>query len=118
MVCGHRSAFRAVYTDPKDVTAFQAKTATQLKRALKDSIEDYLDFCHERDEGPNKPFSGNFPVRTTPAVHHFLFTLSKAKNTSMSKIIEEILKDRFGEISNENLAPKIVKDIFKKNASL
>ncbi len=41
----------------KDVLTFQGKTANELKKAFKNSIEDYLDFCKELNQEPDKPFS-------------------------------------------------------------
>lgn len=33
----------------KDVITFQGKTAQELKQAFKDSMEDYLQWCKERE---------------------------------------------------------------------
>lgn len=33
--------------DVRDVTTFQAQSVNELKKAFRDSIDDYLDFCHE-----------------------------------------------------------------------
>jgi predicted HicB family RNase H-like nuclease len=32
----------------------------KLEKAFRDSVDDYLDFCAERGEEPDKPFSGRF----------------------------------------------------------
>ena len=106
--------FHGEVVNTRDVITFQAKTASQLRKALKESVEDYLSFCTERGEAPNKPFSGNFPVRTSPNVHHLLYAISKAKNTSMSKIIEELVKEKFGEGSDATFDPATVKSILEK----
>jgi predicted HicB family RNase H-like nuclease len=47
----------------KDVITFQGESVKELEQAFKDSINDYLEFCHERGEGPEKTFSGNIRVR-------------------------------------------------------
>jgi predicted HicB family RNase H-like nuclease len=39
-----------------DVITFQGKFVTELKRAFAASVEDYLAFCNERGEQPEKPF--------------------------------------------------------------
>ena len=43
----------------RDVITFQGASVTELKDALKDSVEDYLAFCKERGEEPEKPFPAN-----------------------------------------------------------
>ena len=42
---------------------------TKVQKAFEDSVEDYLAFCAERGEEPDKPFSGRFAVRLSPEQH-------------------------------------------------
>ena len=53
----------------RDVITFQGKTVDELRKAFEDSVEDYLAFCAERVEEPDKPFSGRFTVRLSPEQH-------------------------------------------------
>src|ERR1043166_2625443 len=53
----------------RDVITFEGRSIDELKLALADSIEDYLDFCRDRGEEPEKPLSGKFVVRLEPALH-------------------------------------------------
>jgi predicted HicB family RNase H-like nuclease len=39
----------------RDVITFQGKTVDELRKAFEDSVEDYLAFCAERGEEPDKP---------------------------------------------------------------
>ena len=48
----------------KDVITFQGESVKELEQAFKDSINDYLEFCQERGENPEKTFSGS--VHTKP----------------------------------------------------
>ncbi|OQY30214.1 MAG: antitoxin HicB [Candidatus Cloacimonetes bacterium 4572_55] len=50
----------------RDVVTFQGKSVTELRQAFQGSVEDYLDFCTERGEEPDKPFTGRFTVSLTP----------------------------------------------------
>ena len=74
-----------------DVITFQGKSITELRKALKDSVEDYLDFCKERGEDPEKPFSGHFIVRTTPEIHQKIYHAAKKSGKSLNAWIEEKL---------------------------
>jgi predicted HicB family RNase H-like nuclease len=47
----------------RDVIIFEGKTVAEIKKAFRDSVDDYLDFCAQRGESPEKPFSGKFAVR-------------------------------------------------------
>jgi hypothetical protein len=39
----------------RDVITFQGYTEQDFKQAFRDSVDDYLDFCKERGEEPEKP---------------------------------------------------------------
>ena len=46
-----------------------AKVVAGLKKAFKESVEDYLAYCASRGEEPDKPFSGQFLTRIPPELH-------------------------------------------------
>ena len=53
---------------------FQGQSVAELKKAFRESVEDYLDFCASRGEEPGKPFSGHFVTRVSPDLHRQLKT--------------------------------------------
>jgi predicted HicB family RNase H-like nuclease len=83
--------FHGEVVNTRDVITFQGTTVAQLKKALRDSVEDYLTFCKERGEAPDKPFSGNFIVRIPPNLHRQLYTQAKKAGKSLNALIEERL---------------------------
>jgi predicted HicB family RNase H-like nuclease len=52
--------FHGEVVDLRDVITFQGRSVSELKKAFAGSVEDYLAFCKERGEDPEKPFSGQF----------------------------------------------------------
>ena len=42
----------------RDVVTFQGQSVTELEAAFKASVDDYLAFCRDRGEEPDKPCSG------------------------------------------------------------
>ena len=52
-----------------DVITFQGRSIDELKQALADSVEDYLEFCAQKGKIAEKPYSGRFNVRIAPEVH-------------------------------------------------
>ena len=38
----------------RDVITFEGKTVAELRKAFRDSVDDYLEFCAERKEVPRK----------------------------------------------------------------
>ena len=64
----------------KDVSTFQGTSVKELEKAFKDSIDDYLAWCKEGGEQPEKTFSGNSRLRISPDLHAKL-----AQNASLKR---------------------------------
>ena len=84
--------FHGEVADLRDVITFQGKSVAELKKALAGSIEDYLTFCKERDEEPEKPFSGQFVVRTEPSLHKDVSMAARRAGVSLNKWIAATLE--------------------------
>lgn len=67
-----------------DVVTFQGETAHELKQAFIDSVDDYLAFCAERNEAPEKPFSGKLNLRLAPELHRDAYLAAKRKHQSLN----------------------------------
>ncbi|KIC76528.1 HicB family protein [Neochlamydia sp. TUME1] len=76
----------------RDVITFQGKTVDELEQAFKDSVQDYLAFCAERKEEPEKPFSGKFNLRLSPELHAKLSVQAKLNHMSLNSYISTVLK--------------------------
>jgi predicted HicB family RNase H-like nuclease len=76
----------------RDVITFQGESVAEVTRAFHDSVDDYLEFCAERGESPEKPYSGQFVLRLDPSLHRELANLAQAQSTSLNALIEDVLK--------------------------
>lgn len=83
--------FHGEVINTKDVITFQGKSVKELKRAFKESINDYLEFCAKKGEKPEKPYSGNLVIRIDPELHKKLAIQAKKKKKSLNAFIEERL---------------------------
>ncbi len=77
--------------DTRDVITFQGTTVDELEGAFRESIDDYLEFCAERGETPDKPFSGRLMVRLSPDLHRRLFIEAKRLRKSLNQVISDRL---------------------------
>jgi len=77
----------------RDVITFQGDCVEDLRRAFKDSVEDYLDFCKERGENPEKPFSGKFVLRVDPELHQEISQRAQADHISLNQWINSRLEE-------------------------
>jgi predicted HicB family RNase H-like nuclease len=84
--------FHGEVLDTRDVITFQGQTVAELKRAFKESIDDYLAFCKQRGEEPNKPFSGHFLTRITPELHRLANLAASTSGKSLNSWVAEQLE--------------------------
>lgn len=77
----------------RDVITFEGASVKELKKAFKDSVEDYLAFCAERNEAPDKPFSGKFNLRLDPELHKKAFVFAKKKRLSLNQLVMEAVRN-------------------------
>ena len=89
--------FHGEVINTRDVITFQGKSVSELKKALRDSMEDYLEFCQERGEEPDRPFSGKFVVRIPPNVHREAFFRAKSAGKSLNAWIREVIEKKLDE---------------------
>jgi len=91
--------FHGEVVNIRDVITFQGKSTDELKQAFKDSIEDYLEFCGELGEAPEKPFSGRFTINLPPELHRkVIFEIEKSgKNVEnwVAEIFEQAVSKKW-----------------------
>ncbi len=83
--------FHGAVINTRDVITFYGRSVAELKKEFKASVEDYLEFCQSRGEEPDRPFSGNFVVRISPALHQRLYSNAKKSGKSLNSLVEEKL---------------------------
>lgn len=68
----------------RDVVTFEGRTFAEVKRAFRESVDDYLAFCAERREEPDRPYSGKVPLRLDPELHRKAAARAKAEGVSLN----------------------------------
>jgi predicted HicB family RNase H-like nuclease len=89
---GDAEIFHGEVMNLRDVITFQGASVEELKTAFAESIDDYLAFCRERNEEPEKPFSGQFVVRVDPPLHRALAAAAKQAGMSLNKWVSTTLE--------------------------
>ena len=79
--------FSGQVTGLRDVITFEGGTFAEVEQAFRDSIDDYLAFCAERGEAPDRPFSGRIPLRIDPEVHRRVAARAQAEGVSLNQWI-------------------------------
>ncbi len=84
--------FHGEIINTRDVITFQGKSVDEIENAFRESIDDYLEFCQERGEQPEKPFSGKFVLRMSPNLHQKIYVRASQDGKSLNKWVVEKLE--------------------------
>ena len=71
-----------------DSISFEGNTVKELKKDFKDAIDDYLNFCKEVGDEPEKQCKGSLNVRLGVELHTKAKMKSIEKNISINELIK------------------------------
>lgn len=80
----------------RDGITFAGSSVDELKRELEASVDDYLAWCRERGEEPEKPFSGTFLVRADPDLHRAVAVAAARARKSVNAWVTDTLREAAG----------------------
>jgi predicted HicB family RNase H-like nuclease len=86
-----------------DLITYEGNTIEELEKSFKEMVDDYLETCKLIGKEPQKAYSGNFNIRTTPEIHQALAEIAKIKNISLNKLIVSIFNNFVEDIKNKNV---------------
>lgn len=95
---GEAGLFHGEVINTRDVITFQGKSVHELKQAFRASVDDYLAFCQERGEEPDKPFSGQFLTRIPPDLHRQVNLAASLSGKSLNAWVSEQLQKAVARI--------------------
>jgi predicted HicB family RNase H-like nuclease len=90
------NVFHGEVINTRDVVTFQGKSTEELKKAFADSVEDYLAFCKERGEEPDKPFTVRLTVHLSPDQHKKVIMAAEKVGKNVDSWIAETLAQAAG----------------------
>jgi predicted HicB family RNase H-like nuclease len=90
--------FHGEIINTRDVITFQGESVSELTKAFRDSIDDYLAFCDERGEAPEKPYSGQFVARISPELHRQASVAARLSGKSLNAWVIEQLHGAVGHL--------------------
>lgn len=76
----------------RDVITFEGNSVQEIRQAFRESVDDYLEFCAQRNETPEKPFSGKFVVRLPADLHRKAFIQARLANKSLNGWVADVLQ--------------------------
>ncbi len=82
----------------RDVITFEGESVEKVQKAFHESVDDYLAFCAERGESPEKPFSGRFVVRLPAELHRKAYIQAKLADKSLNSWVNEVIESALREV--------------------
>lgn len=76
----------------RDGIDFQADNVADLRKEFHASVDDYLEWCAELGEEPEKPFSGKFVVRIDPTLHRDAAIAAVRDGVSLNEWVKKSLE--------------------------
>ena len=89
-------AFHGRVVGLQDVVTFQGRSVEELKTEMAESVEDYLELCAEVGKDPERPYRGEFLVRTTPEVHRAAAVAAESEGMSLNAWVEATIATTVG----------------------
>lgn len=77
----------------RDVVTFQGQSVEEVEKAFRESVDDYLAFCAQRGENPDKPCSGKFVLRIDQNLHRQMNALAGAEGASLNGWVAQRLQE-------------------------
>lgn len=78
--------------DTRDVITFQGRSVDEVEAAFRESVDDYLAFCAERGESPDRPFSGRIMLRLPSDLHREAHIRAQREGKSLNQFVAERLR--------------------------
>jgi predicted HicB family RNase H-like nuclease len=86
--------FHGDVVNTRDIITFQGKSVDEIEKAFRESIDDYLSWCEQDGINPEKPYSGKFNLRLSPALHKEVAVTAKKLKLSLNSFVEKALLDQ------------------------
>ena len=85
-------SFHGTVINTNDVITFYGSSVAELREEMRNSVDEYLEFCREKGREPEKPFSGKLMIRTSPELHRRIVLEAARHRVSMNAYVQEILE--------------------------
>ena len=76
--------FHGEVVNTRDVITFQGRSVDEIRTAFKDSVDEYLKFCAELGEEPERPYSGKIALRIPSSLHRTASSAARAEGKSLN----------------------------------
>ncbi len=84
--------FHGTVINTQDVITFYGASVTELREEMQKSLEVYFEVCEEQGKAPDKPFSGELTIQTSPELYGRIAMNAARSQLEIDVYIQEILE--------------------------
>ena len=74
-----------------DLVTFESDNLLEIESEFHKAVDDYLNFCDDIGQEPDKEYKGSFNVRITPELHKRLVEISFFNDESLNNSVEKAI---------------------------
>lgn len=71
-----------------DLVVFEGRSVAELKKALKEAVEDYIETCKAVNKEPDRTYKGSFNVRLSAHLHRKAARIAAQKNLTLNEFMK------------------------------
>ena len=86
----------------RDAITFQATSVEGLKEAFADSVDDYLAWCAELGQEPERAYAGRFLLRMDPGLHRDLALAAERVGVSINAYVVGCVEREVGMVRDRS----------------
>jgi predicted HicB family RNase H-like nuclease len=77
----------------KDLISFEGDSVSAITEDFHNAVDEYLDFCHEREKEPETPFACSFSVIIGADLHRKAALIASARGVSLNAFVENAIRN-------------------------
>jgi len=74
-----------------DLVTFESESVSEIENEFHKAVDDYLAFCEDIGQEPNKEYKGSFNIRISPELHRKLVEVSFFNDESLNSSVEKAI---------------------------
>lgn len=78
----------------KSLISYEGQSVEELKNDFEEAVDEYLDFCSEKDIEPEKTYKGSLNVRFSPETHRKATIIAMSEHISLNQFIENAVNEK------------------------
>ena len=84
--------FHGTVINTHDVITFYGASVTELRSEMQKSLEVYFKFCEEQGKVPDKPFSGELTIKTSPELYGQIAMNAARRQLEIDVYLQEVIE--------------------------